>query len=287
MNLINSINSINLINSTNSIYINLIQSNSTYINLIQKENMATKIKDQNTRIGIFNEIVKARRSVRVYDQEASFDPDVVQRNLETATLAPNSSNLQLWEFYRVRDEERRKELARYCLDQSAAKTARELVVFVTRPDKWKERARFNKEKMKENLGDKEHVKKKINDYYGKIVPFMYRNDRFGLLGLLRKIIVFFVGMRRPIPREVGLTDTRIVTHKTTALAAQTFMLGVKAEGYDTCPMEGFDSKRVKKMLKLPHKAEVNMVVAVGSAADNGIYGPRIRVANDEVIHQNV
>lgn len=249
--------------------------------------MESEIKEQKTSIKIFNEIVKARRSVRVYDQEASFDPEVVQRNLETATLAPNSSNLQLWEFYRVRDEDKREELAGYCLDQTAAKTARELVVFVTRPDKWKERARFNKEKMKENLGDKEDVKKKINDYYGKIVPFMYRNDYFGLLGFLRKILVFFVGMRRPIPREVGRTDTRIVTHKTTALAAQTFMLGVKAEGYDTCPMEGFDSKRVKKILKLPHIAEVNMIISVGPGAEKGIYGPRIRVENDNVIHQNV
>ena len=35
-------------------------------------------------------------------------------------------------------------------------------------------------------------------------------------------------------------------HKTCALAAQTFMLAMSNEGYDTCPMEGFDSRRVKK-----------------------------------------
>ena len=42
--------------------------------------------------------------------------------------------------------------------------------------------------------------------------------------------------------------------KSTALAAQTLMLGVRAYGYDSCPMEGFDDKRVRKILKLNSKA---------------------------------
>ena len=112
----------------------------------------------------FQKIVTERRSVRVYDQEAYFDPEIVRRNLEMATLAPNSSNLQLWEFYRIQDEQQKSELASYCLNQSAAETARELVIFVTRPDKWKQRAEFNRTKMNASVGDKKHVRKKI-DYY--------------------------------------------------------------------------------------------------------------------------
>jgi nitroreductase len=34
------------------------------------------------------------------------------------------------------------------------------------------------------------------------------------------------------------------------------MLAMSNEGYDTCPMEGFDSRRVKKILNLPFGAEV-------------------------------
>jgi nitroreductase len=78
---------------------------------------------------------------------------------------------------------------------------------------------------------------------------------------------------------------RVVVHKSAALAAQTFMLSMKAEGYDTCPMEGFDSVRVKKMLKLPRGAEVNMIIGVGKASPDGVYGPRVRVPNEEVIFE--
>jgi nitroreductase len=45
--------------------------------------------------------------------------------------------------------------------------------------------------------------------------------------------------------QVSENDARIVAHKSCGLAAQTFMVAMANEEYDTCPMEGFDSKRVK------------------------------------------
>ena len=57
--------------------------------------------------------------------------------LELALLAPNSSNLQPWEFYWVRSPEKKQNLVSYCLGQPAAATAQELVVAVARPDYWK------------------------------------------------------------------------------------------------------------------------------------------------------
>ena len=57
--------------------------------------------------------------------------------LELTVLAPNSSNLQPWEFYWVRDKVKKEKLVNYCLGQPAASTAQELVVAVARPDYWK------------------------------------------------------------------------------------------------------------------------------------------------------
>jgi nitroreductase len=48
-------------------------------------------------------------------------------------------------------------------------------------------------------------------------------------------------------------------------------------------MEGFDEKRVKKALNLPRGAEINMIIAVGKGTEEGVWGPRFRVPNDEVI----
>ena len=47
---------------------------------------------------IFNNIVNERRSIRIYDDKAPFDGEAVARSLDRALLAPNSSNLQLWEM---------------------------------------------------------------------------------------------------------------------------------------------------------------------------------------------
>ncbi len=75
---------------------------------------------------------------------------------------------------------------------------------------------------------------------------------------------------------------RIVAHKSAALAAQTFMLSMAAEGYDTCPMEGSDTLRIKKILNLPLSSEINMVISCGIRKPEGVYGERFRIPFEEV-----
>jgi hypothetical protein len=50
-------------------------------------------------------------------------------------------------------------------------------------------------------------------------------------------------------------------------------------------MEGFDSKRVKKLLDLPKDAEINMIIGCGKGLPEGVYGKRFRVPSDEVIFE--
>lgn len=45
------------------------------------------------------EVLNFRRSVRRYDKNKPIDSEKVKHCLGLATLAPNSSNMQLWEFY--------------------------------------------------------------------------------------------------------------------------------------------------------------------------------------------
>ena len=78
---------------------------------------------------------------------------------------------------------------------------------------------------------------------------------------------------------------RIVAHKSAGLAAQNFMISMAAIGYDTCPMEGSDTLRIKKILKLNRRAEINMVISCGIRADQGIYGPRFRVPFESVYYK--
>lgn len=239
-----------------------------------------------TEAQIFDKIVNARRSIRIYDDKVPFDGEAVKRSLDRAVLAPNSSNLQLWEFYRVKTKAKKDELAKYCLGQNAARTANELIVFVARKDKWKQHADFvlseSKKDFPEKIGKREKL---LTDYYTKVIPTLYFSDPVDFAGGIKTIVSSVGGAFQPIPREVTAADMRVVVHKSVALAAQTFMLSMQAEGYDTCPMEGFDSRRVKKFLGLPRAAEITMIVSVGTAKPEGIYGKRIRLPNNEVIFE--
>jgi nitroreductase len=62
------------------------------------------------------------------------------------------------------------------------------------------------------------------------------------------------------------------------------MLSIAAEGFQSCPMEGFDAVRIKKQLNLPAGAEINMIVSVGKGTEEGVWGPRFRVPYEEVVH---
>jgi nitroreductase len=233
----------------------------------------------------FNTIVHTRRAVRKFDP-TDYDPLSVTRSLERAHLAPSSSNMQLWEFYRVSTPDTMKMLSRFCMGQNTTETAREMIVVVVRPDLWKRRAQSNFDFIKENLGDRPAFKgRSALSYYGKLMPLLYNNDFLGIRGGIKMLVAWFIGLRRPMVREVSGTDMRIVVHKSAALAAQTFMLSMVAEGHDTCPVEGFDSKLVKRLLKLPRRAEINMVITCGKRIPEGIYGPQFRVPLSEVVFE--
>lgn len=231
----------------------------------------------------FFEVVNQRRSVRIFDQESPFDHEVVQKCLEAAILSPNSSNLQLYQFIRIPETSSLKEpLAQLCMRQKAAVTARELVVVVTRRDLWKSRAKANFEYIQTTVQNQSEKKQKqALSYYGNLIPKLY--SRFPGWTLIKKSIAWWVGLRRPMVREVSETDVRISVHKSAALASMTFMLGMKASGYDTCPMEGYDSKRVSKLLNLSKGSEICMIIGCGKGLPEGIYGERFRIDSRDLV----
>ena len=61
------------------------------------------------------------------------------------------------------------------------------------------------------------------------------------------------------------------------------MLALVAEGFDSCPMEGFDEKKIKETLNLNHNCHVVMILGIGKSAKNGVYGERFRVNKNLVI----
>ena len=231
------------------------------------------------------EAIQYRRSVRIYKEEP-IDSEKVKACIENAVLAPTSSNLQLWEFYQVMDPDIKAKIVHACMNQPAARTAQQLVVVVTRKDKWRKRAKANVDFLEQSFGKKpkseySQREKFVFSYYKKLIPSLY-TDFLGIIGFLKYIAFSIAGMFRPMYRQVRKSDMRIVAHKSAALAAENFMISMAAIGYDTCPMEGHDSLLVKKALGLPSGAEINMVIGCGIREPHGVYGSRFRVPFETV-----
>lgn len=230
--------------------------------------------------------INYRRSVRVYNSEIEIDSEIVKKCIQNATLAPNSSNMQLWEFHHITSQNIIDKMVPACLNQNAAKTAKELIVIVVRKDLWKKRTKAHVNYLNNLFGKKsknEYTSREkfALNYYQKIIPFAY-SDFLGIFGCFKFVFSWCIGLFKPTYRQLRNSDMRVVAHKSAGLAAQTFMLSMAAEGYDTCPMEGIDSLRIKKILKLPFQSEINMVISCGIRKEEGVYGERFRIPFKEV-----
>lgn len=230
----------------------------------------------------FRKVVESRRSIRVYDSTPI--PEAVTREcLRLALLAPNSSNLQPWEFHWVRSKDKKQKLIEACLSQPAASTAAELIVCVARRKTWKAMATRMLAVLSKAPTPPPAA---VMAYYKKLVPLAYTVGPFGVVGLMKKVIFFAIGLVRPVPREpTSVSDMKIWAIKSTALACENLMLAFRASGFDSCPMEGMDSKRVRKLLHLSGDASIVMVISAGRRKPEGVYGPQIRFDSKLFIHE--
>lgn len=220
----------------------------------------------------FFSAVERRKSCRKFLNEP-VPKEVIEKSLAAALLAPNTSNIQPWEFYWIQDPAKKQAMAHACFNQNAAKTASELIVAVSRIDTW----RRNRDLLMELYKSRGPVPDIVTKYYMKLIPLGYQTGPLGLLGFVKWPLVNLVGLFRPSPRKVFRSELFESVTKTVALACENIMLAVAAQDFDSCPMEGFDEVRVKKILGLNRKAHVVMIIGIGKGDPGGFYGERARL----------
>jgi len=218
----------------------------------------------------FHEVAGSRRSIREFLPDAP-PREVLDRCLDSALMAPSASNLQPWEFVVVRSPEARAEADRVCLDQKLLRSAPLLVAVITHRGTWKRNSRF----ILDTLRERGILRRSQERYWGRLIPWMYRQDPLGLFGAFKHAASRILSLFRPVPSFCSKSDLRAMTHKSAALAAATFMLALRAEGYDSCPLEGFDPWRARKVLGLGAGAEVCMFLAVGRRTAQAVWWDRI------------
>ena len=226
----------------------------------------------------FVKVVESRRSVRRFTDEPVPD-EIVNQCLDLAMLAPNSCNLQPWEFYWIKQPDTREKIVTACLNQNAARTAQQLIAVVARTGTWRKHC---EEQIKQWPDG--NMPKIVETFYRRIAPIQYYQGPFGSFGLAKKAFYNVGGLARPVPRgPYSKAEMETWAVKSTALAAENLMLAFRAFGYDTCPMEGFDAVRANRALGIPKDGQIIMFVAVGKRASNGIYNSRLRFPREDFI----
>jgi len=226
----------------------------------------------------FRQVVETRRSVRKFTDK-KIPKDVLDACLDMALLAPSSCNLQPWEFRVVQSADKKQKLVEACMSQNAATTAAELIVVVARTNNWRKIAKLNIDQWPQP-----QIPKHWKEFYTTGVAFTYWQGPFHAVGAVKKAFTNVAGLFRPMPRgPFTKSDMRVWAIKSTALAAENLMLAFRSHGFDSCPMEGMDEERVRKLLKLPSDAEVVMVVGAGERARDGVYFPRVKFDRDNFV----
>ena len=226
----------------------------------------------------FKQVVETRRSVRKFTDKP-IPKDVLDACIDLALIAPSSCNLQPWEFHVVQSADKKQKLVEACMSQNAATTAAELIVVVARTNNWRKVAKLNIDQWPQPK-----IPKHWKEFYTKGVAFTYWQGPFHAVGAVKKAITSLAGAFRPMPRgPFTKSDMRVWAIKSTALAAENLMLAFRAYGFDSCPMEGMDEQRVRRLLKLPRDAEVVMVVGAGERAKDGVYFPRVKFDRENFV----
>lgn len=223
------------------------------------------------------EVIRSRQAVRRFSQR-EVPLGLLQQLLDLANRAPSGFNLQPWHFIVVGDPVLRKLLSHVALDQQQVLEAPITIVFLANPDTWK----TTYKKILELALQRGTMTEARVEKYKRATQLQFFLGPFALFGWIKSIFVVLRRLRKPTPTVVtSKQDAGHYVMAQTMLCAATFMLAAKAAGLDTCPMEGFDEYRIKKLLKIPPSMRVPIIIPIGYAMELDECQQSIRLSVEE------
>ena len=226
--------------------------------------------------------ISRRRAVKLFEP-VDIPSEMREQILHAAGHAPSSFNLQPYRIYWVGSAAKRAAVARLCLGQKPAETASALIVAVADIGSMTATTRGQAEWMRRN----HFAEGKIRDYErtAKIGRILFMPGPLHIFAALKWVIFWLLN----IPKVMGMPPLSRKAWfkwatKGTSLACQNLMIAAEALGLNTCPMEGFDGRRLAKYLGLSSRFhEIVMVIAMGKKSDAYIEPPQWRRPLDATV----
>lgn len=202
----------------------------------------------------FREIARNRRSASRFKRDP-IDAALVQDILETTRRAPSGFNIQPYAGILLTKEKDRELLSNAMLGSNVQKVQEAPLVMVFAADLEPSKRVPELQKLEHEAGVRS-VESIAN------LPMhlsMFANE--GALGAAIKLAMSSTMTSfRPVP---SYAPTIAWAYKQTIFAASTFLLAAESHGLATCPMEGFDERRVKHCLDVPDRYSVPVIIASG------------------------
>src|SRR5437016_11349287 len=149
------------------------------------------------------------------------------------------------------------------MGQSPAETASALIVAVADIGSWPATVEGQLEWMRQEGFSEKKISESARK--AKLAKWFFMPGWFGILGVLKWAILWVVHFWKiigsvPVARQELLKWAT----KSTSLACENLMIAAEALGLNTCPMEGFDGRRLSRFLGLSTRHhEIVMVIAIG------------------------
>jgi len=203
-----------------------------------------------------------RRAVKFFEP-VEISGGLREQILNAARHAPSSFNVQPYKFYWVQSPTNKAAVAKLCLGQKPAETASALVVAVADLGSLSATSQVQLEWMRRS----NFTEEKIRDYErkAKIGRILFMPGPFGVFAAIKRALFWLLNLRKVIGMPpLSRQDLFKWATKSTSLACQNLMIAAESLGMNTCPMEGFDGRRLSQYLGLSRRHhEIVMVIAIG------------------------
>lgn len=224
--------------------------------------------------------ISVRDAVLTRRATRRFRPEPVPREALTEALAlanqaPSSYNVQWWYFVVVDDPALKRQLRGVAMGQAHVEEAAAVVVFCADPLAPRVHAAAVAEG-EVRAGRKTQAQAAR---WRRNAALAFALGPLGLFGLAKRLLLPVLRLARPFPAiPTSPAALRQWAARETMPAAQTFMLAARGLGLDTCPVGAFDEGRLKRLLGIPRRMAVPVIVAVGHpAAGEAATSPRLPV----------
>jgi nitroreductase len=223
-------------------------------------------------------ICKERRAVREFDPKP-VTKETIESLLKLAQATPSSYNLQPVHFYVVTNQQMKEQLLHPCLNQKSVLTAPVLVAFAVDRDA----SEHNFERLYTQDLDRGLLTEEKKDVYERAVEMSFSHKPFGMGWIAKALLAPVLRIFTPVP-ALPAVQKGSWTGFHAGMSSMLFMVAAASKGLATCPIGTFDEGRVKKILSIPSRFDLPIVVALGYSAERPV--ARAKLPFEEIIHWN-